>query len=235
MMSNKISDETRKLKKELKKEEVESVRRMSYVLMGVCNKEEISFAEGYSSGCVGVIDVINSTCTTASLCREKLSKYYSMFLNTVTSVVRSFGGTVVKNVGDGILYYFPSQEDMSFNKEPARWLECSLAVAQLHHAINMKFSLQGLPRIDYRISLDYGEIMLAKSGSSLCEDIFGTTVSMCVKINRMAKRNGVVVGSDLYEIAKNKVDYRFHLIGSYNIGLRLEYPIYSLERKLSNS
>ena len=233
MISNKISDETRKLRRELKKE-VSSVRTMSYVIMGVCNKEEISFAEGCSRGCVGVIDIINSTCTTASLCKEKLAKYYSMFLNTTISTVRSFGGTVVKNIGDGILYYFPCQEHISFNKELARWLESSLALTQLHRAINMKFSLQGLPRIDYRISLDYGEIMLAKSGSSLCEDIFGTTVSVCVKINRMAECNGVVVGSDLYEIAKNNVDYRFRLIGSYNLGLRLEYPIYSVERKLSN-
>jgi hypothetical protein len=51
--------------------------------------------------------------------------------------------------------------------------------------------------------------MLAKSGNSLCEDIFGRAVSVCAKINRMAKRNGIVVESDLYEISKNKVDYRF--------------------------
>jgi hypothetical protein len=55
---------------------------------------------------------------------------------------------VVKNVGDGILYYFPSQEDVSFNEELAIWLECSLAVTQFNRAINMKFSLEGLPRID---------------------------------------------------------------------------------------
>jgi hypothetical protein len=48
---------------------------------------------------------------------------------------------------------------------------------------------------------------------------------VCAKINRIAERNGIVVGSDLYEISKNKVDYKFPLIGSYNIGLRSEYPI----------
>ena len=34
----------------------------------------------------------------------------------------------------------------------------------------------------------------------------------------MVESNRVVVGSDLYEIAMNKVYYRFHLNGSYNIG-----------------
>jgi hypothetical protein len=73
-----------------------------------------------------------------------------MFLNTITSTVKEvLGGTVVKNVGDGILYYFPYQGDVSFNEELAIWLECSLAVTQFHRAINMKkFSLEGLPRID---------------------------------------------------------------------------------------
>jgi hypothetical protein len=66
-------------------------------------------------------------------------------------------------VGDGILNYFQSPEITGFNNEPATWLECSLAANEFYRDITKKFSLEGLPKTDYRIRLDYGEIMLAKS------------------------------------------------------------------------
>ena len=195
------------------------------------NPDAISFTEGCCTGCVGVIDMVNSTTTLASLPREKMAKYYSLFLNATTAIVRSFGGTVVKNVGDGLLYYFPLEEGANIESELAIWLECSIALVQFHRDINMKFALEGLPQVDYRVSLDYGELTLARSESSLCEDIFGTTVNMCAKINRLAERNGVVVGGDLHEMAKNLADYRFQLVGSHNLGFRAEYAVYSLGRK----
>ena len=61
------------------------------------------------------------------------------------------------------LNYFRSPEIRGFNDEPATWLEYSLVANEFHCDINKKFSLEGLPKMDYRIRLDYGEIMLAKS------------------------------------------------------------------------
>jgi hypothetical protein len=66
-------------------------------------------------------------------------------------------------VDDGILNYFQSPKITGFNNEPATWLECSLTANEFYRDINKKFSLEGLPKIDYRIRLDYGEIMLVKS------------------------------------------------------------------------
>jgi hypothetical protein len=86
-----------------------------------------------------------------------------LFLHIITAIVRRFVGTVVKNVGDGILNYFQSPEIRGFNNEPATWLEYSLVVNEFHRDINNKFSLEGLPKIDHRTRLDYGEIMLANS------------------------------------------------------------------------
>jgi class 3 adenylate cyclase len=31
------------------------------------------------------------------------------------------------------------------------------------------------------------------------EDLFGTTMNICAKINSMAPQNGMVIGSDLYD------------------------------------
>jgi hypothetical protein len=97
--------------------------------------------------------------------------------------------------------------------------------------------MEGLPSVDYRVSLDYGDITLPKPDNLLCEDIFGTTVkvNVCAKINRMAAPNSVVGGSDLYEIARNLAEYRFNCLCSYNLAFRSEYSVYSLQRKKSAS
>jgi hypothetical protein len=54
-------------------------------------------------------------------------------------------------------------QKLGVNNEHATWLECSLAANEFYCNIAKKFSLDGLPKTDYRIRLDYGEIMLAKS------------------------------------------------------------------------
>jgi hypothetical protein len=86
-----------------------------------------------------------------------------LFLHTITAIVRRFVETVVKDVRDSMLSYFRSPEIRGFNNEPVTWLEYSLAANEFHRDSNKKFRLEGLPKIDYRIRLDYGEIMLAKS------------------------------------------------------------------------
>ena len=37
---------------------------------------------------------------------SKFSEFYSIFLNSVAKIVKKYGGIVVKNIGDSLLYYF---------------------------------------------------------------------------------------------------------------------------------
>ena len=67
----------------------------------------ITFEHTYQNYFVGVVDVVNSTQNIAQLSRDNASTYYSVFLNTVGYVIQNNGGKIVKNIGDGILFYFP--------------------------------------------------------------------------------------------------------------------------------
>ena len=40
------------------------------------------------------------------------------------------------------------------------------------------------------------------TASSQNEDLFGSTINMCAKINSKAEPNGMVIGDDLYKIVK---------------------------------
>jgi len=81
-------------------------------------------------------------------------------------------------------------------------LKCSKIVnGSMHDA--------GLPSVSYRISADYGTVMLAKSVTASSDDIFGPTVNICAKINRKADPNSMIIGNDLYQNVKNIQGYSF--------------------------
>ncbi len=194
---------------------------------------EITFSGNYKSCCVGIVDAVNSTNIAAKLVNGELCRYYSIFLNAMAVIAREFGAVVVKNVGDSLLYYFPQTFDGHNKSALKNTLECSLAMIESHLLINEKMREENLPSINYRVSADYGNVMIAKPLNTSNDDIFGSTVNLCAKINSKAVPNSTVIGGDMHQIVKNFDGYDFNLMTSYSSGLKLEYPIYTVIRNKS--
>ena len=193
--------------------------------------DTITFSETCLDYCVGIVDIVNSTKITASLPSSKVGKYYSIFLNTMSSVAKKFGAVIVKNIGDSLLYYFPDTLDPMRKYGFMKSLECCLAMVDSHHDINTILHAEKLPSLDYRVSADYGRTSLAKSSVSVDLDIFGPPVNMVAKINHMAAPNTVVIGDDLHRIVKELYDYKFVELMGYSVGFKYQYTIYSVSRR----
>ena len=57
--------------------------------------------------CVGFIDLVDSTKNIATMDNlEYMRIYYSKFINSISKIVKSDGGKVIKNIGDCLLLYF---------------------------------------------------------------------------------------------------------------------------------
>ena len=191
----------------------------------------VNFLETSQSYCVGLVDIVNSTKIAASLTQNKLSKYYEIFLNSMAQTIEKFGGFVIKNIGDSLLFYFPDSAKSTNNYDFKNCLECGLAMLEEHPTINKLLKKEKLPSLNYRISADYGEVSIMKTNDSSSIDVFGTPVNMCTKINHIAPKNSIVIGSDLYRTAKKLNNYNYELINSYSVGLKYMYPIYTVSRK----
>jgi two-component system, OmpR family, response regulator ChvI len=200
--------------------------------------EEISFTGSSQNCCISFIDIVDSTriTTTEINDAEKIRKYYSIFINTMAAIIRDFNATIIKNTGDSLLYYFPktsnnSADDISAFKEV---FECGLTTIEASPIINTKVQEEGLSSLNYRISADYGRVETARSMTSTSYDLFGPTVSLCAKINSMAPINGMVIGSNLYQMTRSSFnnDYYFSKIGRYQINeIKFQqYPVYSVIR-----
>jgi len=191
------------------------------------NDNMISFEEISQNYCVGIVDVVDSTKIVSKLSQKEVAIYYSVFLNTIGYIAQSHGAKVVKNIGDGVLFYFPADS----TKNPKCPLKCATKMLEASEMMNKIFQKRKMPKIQYRISLDYGPLMIAKYQTSSCKDIFGPTVNLCSKLNRIAKPNGLVIGSDMYQVVKKSKQYRFQEVKGYQSAHKQNYPVYSVESR----
>lgn len=189
----------------------------------------LQFSDQSENYFVCFLDVIGSTKLTANLTDLESSKFYGIFLNSMAIWIGDHGGIVVKNIGDALLFYFPktNTRDKDAIKDA---LEGCLKIGELNTHISKKMQQEGLPAFDYRISATYGSVRVAKIATSAIDDIFGSTVNKCAKINRLASPNGLVIGEALYDIVKSFDSYSYRLVTSESN--KQEYgAVYEVTRK----
>ena len=87
----------------------------------VPENEEISFSSKSQSYCVCFVSMVDSIGATFTIRDpDKVRRYYSIFINTMAAIARSFGAIVIKNTGDSLVYYFPETAHLSDNVSPFR-------------------------------------------------------------------------------------------------------------------
>src|SRR5918911_368219 len=207
-------------------------------------EDEISFSSESQTYCVGFVTMVDSIAFTFEINDpNKTRRYYSIFINTLSSIARSFGAKIIKSTDTSLIYYFPKTSSQSSGITNISAFKdvilCGITMITANPDINAKLSEEGLPPLHYKISADYGRVEIARSSTSPeTEDLFGPTMNACAKINAMAPQNGMVIGSDLYYIVKKlsileNEYYEFKKIGEYSVAasFKLQYPVYALVDK----
>jgi len=214
-------------------------KKLQYSLITLKQKEELikrqqdvllQFSDYSENYCVCFVDIVNSTGLTEKLSDLKTSKFYSIFLNSMSEIVNNFDGVVVKNIGDSLLFYFPktnSQDEQSLKQA----IDCCLKMSESHMVVNKMMKKEGLPSVDYRISATYGPVRVAKIATSSVDDIFGSTVNKCSKINYAAPPNGVVIGDELCQLVKSIEGYNFSRITNSPVVNERGYTVYQVSPK----
>jgi two-component system, OmpR family, response regulator ChvI len=202
-------------------------------LSRVAENIEVSFARS-ENYCICIVDIVGSTQLTAKIYKsEKIGRFYSTFINAIAGIIKRHNGVVIKTVGDGVISYFPNTAKSQAPEAFKDALECCLEMISSRSNINFKLFKEGLPGISYRISLDYGKVEVASSGTSTSWDLFGPTVNFCSKLNKLAPENGVIIGDDLHIIISSfhSLHGRYHfqqVQGMHFHTGKLYYPLYLL-------
>lgn len=189
----------------------------------------VAFYGHTTSYCIGLVDMVDSTKISAKLSVVELGKYYQLFLNTMAKTLSRYGGQVIKNIGDSLLFYFPeSSKNRTFGFMSC--IEGALGMIDMHDSICICAKKEGLPCINYRVSCDYGPVVIMKPNDDAI-DMIGPPVNMCAKINHVAFDNELIIGADLYHVAKKIPDYKFTFVKDYDSSLKQKYPLYKVTRR----
>ena len=168
------------------------------------NQEQINFINFTQQYCIGFIDIINSTQETAKITDpKKLRKYYSLFLNSMSTILNQYNGKIIKNSGDNLFFYFPKTSNLSNQQALQDVFDCSTSMIKSCKPLNQELAEEDLPPINYRISLNYGLVEVALGSNNKEVDLFGSVVNECAKINSLSKSNGLVIGKNLYSLLIN--------------------------------
>lgn len=191
----------------------------------------VAFSSKTHSYCVGLIDMVDSTKISATIGPARISRYYQIFLNSMSRILSRFGGFVIKNAGDSLIYYFPESAKKNNRFGLMSCLECSLAMIESHDQICARLKKEGLPSIDYRVSADYGQVVMMNANNGSALDMIGPPVNMCAKINHCIPKNHIAIGGDLYELVRKFENYSFKETEGCSLGFKHAYPIYCLRRQ----
>jgi len=196
----------------------------------------IRFSGDSIKSCVCFIDLIDSTKNTITMDNlEHIRIYYSKFINSISKIVKSHGGKVIKNIGDCLLLHFPKTSNNKNEEAFIDTIECGLKIIDARYVVNQELSKQHLPPFSYRISMDFGILDLALVGDYSQVDLFGSTINLCSKINSsLSIANQIIIGDNFYRILKSFSNiantYNFLNNGECKINETFGYSTYSIKK-----
>src|SRR6516164_5842533 len=114
-----------------------------------------------------------------------------------TPIVRSFGGRLVKTMGDGVLLEFPSV---------VAAVQCAMAIQKMMAERNA--TVPETKRILYRVGVNLGDILLIDG-----DDILGDGVNVAARLEGICEPGGVCLSSSAYEQVRGRIEGGFLDLG----------------------
>jgi class 3 adenylate cyclase len=208
--------------------------------MNNLSSKDVRFSGVSIKSCVGFIDLVDSIKNIATMDNlESIRRYYSTFINSISKIVKSYGGIVLKNIGDWILFYFPKTSDINNANSFQEAIECDFKILEERYKMNDELVKKHFPPFNFKMSLDYGVLDLALVSDYSQTDLFGSTLNLCSKVNSsLSITNEIIIGDKLYNVLKSSSNivnnYYFINNGEYNITEINRYPTYNIRRTNNN-
>src|SRR5271166_2967049 len=117
-----------------------------------------------------------------------------------TPIARSFGGRLVKTMGDGILLEFPSI---------VAAVECAIAIQSMMAERNADTS--EAKRIRYRIGVNLGDVLIEG------DDILGDGVNIAARLEGVAEPGGICLSGTAYDHVRGRIDAHFADLGEKDL------------------
>ena len=185
-------------------------------------------------------DLVGSTTMSMTLPIEQLVTIIRAFTHGLSHVVDSYGGYVLKYVGDAVISFFPSSANNN-DKYLASGTTVGCAKSMINvikdeidAILNKRY---GYPELSVKIGIDAGENAIVQYGYDQDSpiDILGYTMNVASKITSLTDANNVSIGDNVYKSLDHKIQSEFHELLMHdnewkyiNYGTVKPYKVYTL-------
>jgi len=131
--------------------------------------------------------------------QDMMVRILSLFFTEMIKIAEDYGGTVEKNTGDGLMTYFEAE-----GQEPAskRALTSAMTMMTANEKLIRPILLKSrLDPIEFRVSIDYGPVTVARLGAARrfnANVAIGSAANFAAKMLAKAKSGEIVLGSAAY-------------------------------------
>jgi adenylate cyclase len=155
-------------------------------------------------------DLVGSTNMSMTLPIEKAVTIIRSFSYEMSSIVQSYGGYVLKYVGDAVIAFFPS----GYNKLLAcdKAVRCAKSmITVIKNGINPILNQYDYPELRVKIGISEGESLIVPYGhdKSSTIDILGYCMSISAKITSLTVPNTITIGDNVYSVLHPQIRIKF--------------------------
>jgi len=147
------------------------------------------------------VDLVGSTTMTLEMPAEKVAIIVSSFSQEMASVIRQHRGYVLKFVGDAVIGYFVSDENVLLAVDNAVLCAKSM-ISVIQKGINPILNQYDYPDLMVKIGVDFGQNIVVRYGADIEHshvDLMGPAMNIAAKIQHMAKPNQILIGTDVFQ------------------------------------
>ena len=144
------------------------------------------------------VDLGGSTKMSSELSPDSLAKIIRIFSQEMAYVIESYGGFVLKYVGDSVIGYFPANDSLSARNS----IFCAQAMMYvIKNAINPMLKKLDYPCLQIKITVDLGNNNIVRYGSDKHKshiDIIGLSVNLAAKMQSLGRPDQLVIGEKVF-------------------------------------
>ena len=137
---------------------------------------------------------------------EKIVTLLNRYLERMSKVIVSYGGTIDEFIGDAILAIFGVPE--AYDDDPVRAVACGIAMQKELVGLNKEFVKEGYPPLEMGIGINTGQVVVGNIGSEvrMKYGIVGRAVNVAARIESNTIGGEVFVGESTYEKVQDRVE-----------------------------
>jgi len=168
--------------------------------------------------------------------QEMMVRVLNLYFSVMVGIAEDYGGFIEKNTGDGLMAYFEAKPAGDPGANPTkRALSCALTMDAVNlYLVEPILRASGIPPIQYRTSIEYGPITIARLGTRQgfnANVAVGNAANFAAKMLSLLRPAEIGLGAAAYDQVPLDWRYLYAQLSDVNTGwvytgTSAPYPLY---------